>query len=154
MFTPSQADVRRFFCQVHAKTRAGEPLEAIETIASLWLAEHPEYHADMEDVDAALNRMYETEDGKTNPFLHLSMHLSISEQCSIDQPRGIHVFHVGVVFGVLGKPQACDGFNGFQRLAGARLGVHLAEEAPDVGLRRCEHRTSVILHFGGGILPS
>ncbi|MCB1987648.1 MAG: DUF1841 family protein, partial [Burkholderiaceae bacterium] len=23
------------------------------------------------------------------PFLHLSMHLSISEQCSIDQPRGI-----------------------------------------------------------------
>ena len=41
MFSPSQADVRRFFCQVHAKTRAGEPLEAIETIASLWLAEHP-----------------------------------------------------------------------------------------------------------------
>jgi hypothetical protein len=89
MFSPSQADVRRFFCQVHAKTRTGEPLEAIETIASLWLAEHPEYHADMEDVDAALNRMYEAEDGKTNPFLHLSMHLSISEQCSIDQPRGI-----------------------------------------------------------------
>ena len=89
MFSPSQADVRRFFCQVHAKTRAGEPLEAIETIASLWLAEHPEYHADMEDVDAALSRMYEAEDGKTNPFLHLSMHLSISEQCSIDQPRGI-----------------------------------------------------------------
>jgi hypothetical protein len=26
---------------------------------------------------------------KENPFLHLSMHLSISEQCSIDQPRGI-----------------------------------------------------------------
>ena len=26
MFSPSQADVRRFFCQVHAKTRAGEPL--------------------------------------------------------------------------------------------------------------------------------
>ena len=33
MFAPSQADVRRFFCQVHAKTRTGEPLEAIETIA-------------------------------------------------------------------------------------------------------------------------
>ena len=27
--------------------------------------------------------------GRTNPFLHLSMHLSISEQTSIDQPRGI-----------------------------------------------------------------
>jgi hypothetical protein len=33
--------------------------------------------------------MYESEPGRTNPFLHLSMHLSISEQCSIDQPRGI-----------------------------------------------------------------
>jgi len=33
--------------------------------------------------------MYDGEGGKSNPFLHLSMHLSISEQCSIDQPRGI-----------------------------------------------------------------
>ena len=28
-------------------------------------------------------------DTTQNPFLHLSMHLSISEQCSIDQPPGI-----------------------------------------------------------------
>jgi hypothetical protein len=41
------------------------------------------------NVDAALERMYEVKDGKINPFLHLSMHLSVSEQCSIDQPRGI-----------------------------------------------------------------
>ena len=64
-------------------------MEAIETIASQWLDEHPEYHADFADADAALEKMYDVEGGKTNPFLHLSMHLSISEQCSIDQPRGI-----------------------------------------------------------------
>ena len=29
------------------------------------------------------------EAGRTNPFLHLSMHLSIGEQIGIDQPRGI-----------------------------------------------------------------
>ena len=51
--------------------------------------EHPEYHADFKDADTALEKMYDVEGGKTNPFLHLSMHLSISEQCSIDQPRGI-----------------------------------------------------------------
>lgn len=62
---------------------------AIEIIASQWLAEHPEYDADFADSDAALEKMYDVENGKTNPFLHLSMHLSISEQCSIDQPRGI-----------------------------------------------------------------
>ena len=89
MFNPSQADVRRYFCAVYAKSQAGQPLEALETIASLWIAEHPEYHADLADVDAALAAMQQTQAGKTNPFLHLSMHLSISEQCSIDQPRGI-----------------------------------------------------------------
>ena len=89
MFTPSQADVRRFFCSVYAKTQSNQPLEALETIASQWLAEHPEYHADFADADAALAKMYDVEGGRANPFLHLSMHLSISEQCSIDQPRGI-----------------------------------------------------------------
>ena len=89
MFEPSQADVRRFFCAVYAKWRDGQPMDALETLASQWVAEHPEYHADFSDVDAALERMYEVKDGKTNPFLHLSMHLSVSEQCSIDQPRGI-----------------------------------------------------------------
>jgi Domain of unknown function (DUF1841) len=89
MFSPSQADVRQFFCAVYTKARAGQPLEAIETIASLWIDEHPEYHADLADVDAALAAMQQADESKGNPFLHLSMHLSISEQCSIDQPRGI-----------------------------------------------------------------
>ena len=89
MFSPSQADVRRFFCDAFAKSRAGQPVEAIETLASQWIAEHPEYHDELRDADAAVARHYEVEAGRSNPFLHLSMHLSISEQCSIDQPRGI-----------------------------------------------------------------
>ncbi len=89
MFSPSQADVRRFFCLVYAKARSGEPMEAIETLAAQWIDEHPEYASDLADLDAALARMQEKQEGQTNPFLHLSMHLSISEQCSIDQPRGI-----------------------------------------------------------------
>ena len=89
MFNPSQADVRRFFCAAHAKAASGAPMEAIETLASLWIAEHPEYHADLADADAAVARNYDDTPEQANPFLHLSMHLSISEQCSIDQPRGI-----------------------------------------------------------------
>ncbi len=64
-------------------------MEAIETLASLWIDEHPEYHAELADADAAVARNYDETPERTNPFLHLSMHLSISEQCSIDQPRGI-----------------------------------------------------------------
>jgi hypothetical protein len=89
MFNPSQEDVRRFFCGVHAKSRAGQPMDALETLAGQWVAEHPEYAGDLADEQAALAARYDGADGRTNPFLHLAMHLSISEQCSIDQPRGI-----------------------------------------------------------------
>ena len=89
MFSPSQADVRRFFCSVYAKAQAGQALEAIEIIASQWIDEHPEYHAELADADAAVARVYAENAARTNPFLHLSMHLSVSEQSSIDRPRGI-----------------------------------------------------------------
>ena len=89
MFDPSQQDVRRFFCGVQAKARTGQLLDALETLASEWLKEHPEYAEDLADPEAAVARVYDGSDGATNPFLHLAMHLSISEQCSIDQPRGI-----------------------------------------------------------------
>lgn len=89
MFQPSQADVRRFFCGVHAKAGGGEPMQAIELLASQWINEHPEFHTELADLDGALANMTKTEPERTNPFLHLSMHLSISEQCSIDQPHGI-----------------------------------------------------------------
>jgi hypothetical protein len=89
LFQPSQADVRRFFCDVYAKARAGQAMEAIEIIASQWIVEHPEYHAEFANLEQALAQLQEAPTDRTNPFLHLSMHLSISEQCSIDQPRGI-----------------------------------------------------------------
>jgi hypothetical protein len=89
MFEPSQADVRRFFCGAYQKWRQQQPMEAIETLAADWIALHPEYHATLADLDQALADMGNPKTGQENPFLHLSMHLSISEQCSIDQPRGI-----------------------------------------------------------------
>ncbi|TDM09233.1 MAG: DUF1841 domain-containing protein [Ideonella sp. MAG2] len=89
MFQPSQNDVRRFFCDTFAKQRQGQPMAPIEVLAAAWMDEHPEYHADLADVEAALAAVYTVDDGRTNPFLHLSMHLTISEQVSIDQPRGI-----------------------------------------------------------------
>ena len=89
MFNPSQDDVRRFFCSAFAKAQTNSSQDAIETIANQWMSEHPEYHTDLQDADAAAARVYDGGDGQTNPFLHLSMHLSITEQCSIDQPKGI-----------------------------------------------------------------
>jgi len=78
MFAPSQEEVRRFFCGVHAKARSGQMLDALETLAHEWLKEHPEYDAELADAEAAVGRVYDGSDGASNPFLHLSMHLSIS----------------------------------------------------------------------------
>ncbi len=89
MFNPSRDEVRLFFIEAWRKLRAGEVLTALETLASGWIEEHPEYHDLLEnDPDAAVQD-FTPERGQTNPFLHLSMHLSISEQVSIDQPPGI-----------------------------------------------------------------
>jgi len=89
MFAPSQDQVRRFFCDAWAKHQAGQVLTPLELQAADWMVQHPEYHDDLADADAAVQAVYSVEDGRTNPFLHLSMHLSITEQVSIDQPPGI-----------------------------------------------------------------
>jgi Domain of unknown function (DUF1841) len=89
MFQPSQNDVRRFFCGVYSREQARLPLEPMQAIAARWVGEHPEYHADLADEATALAAVYTVEEGRTNPFLHLSMHLSIEEQVAIDQPTGI-----------------------------------------------------------------
>ena len=89
MFNPTQHDVRRFFCETYRKSMAREILTPLESIAADWIMQHPEYETDLIDVNAALEAEYPVDQGKTNPFLHLSMHLSIAEQVSINQPAGI-----------------------------------------------------------------
>jgi hypothetical protein len=93
VFDPSQQDVRRFFCEAWRKHRAPEPITPMESIAIDWILRHPEYHADLDDLESALTADYSVEGGRSNPFLHLSMHLAIAEQLSIDQPPGIRAAH-------------------------------------------------------------
>lgn len=68
---------------------ANEILTPMEAIARDWIMQHEEYWDALADTEAALAKDYSVESGQTNPFLHLSMHLSIAEQISIDQPPGI-----------------------------------------------------------------
>lgn len=96
MFTPSQHDVRRFFCDTFRKLRDNEVLTPLEAIARDWIVQHPEYHDALADTDAALAADYSVERAQSNPFLHLAMHLSIAEQLSIDQPPGIRAAHAAL----------------------------------------------------------
>ena len=89
LFNPSREEVREFFCTTWQKYQDGHVLTPLEMIASQWMEQHPEFHKILSDPSSALEQEFTPEKGKTNPFLHLSMHLSISEQISIDQPPGI-----------------------------------------------------------------
>lgn len=89
LFNPSREEVRRFFFETWRKHGAHLPLTPLEAMALQVVQMHPEYHALLEDPERCLGREYFPEMGETNPFLHMSLHLSILEQLSIDQPVGI-----------------------------------------------------------------
>jgi hypothetical protein len=89
MFNPSREQVRRFFCDAWRKHQERLPLVGAEVAAADLAARHPEYHALLGDADGALDKEWTPEGGQMNPFLHLSLHLAIHEQLSIDQPPGI-----------------------------------------------------------------
>ena len=86
MFDPSREQVRDTFFGAWRKYRAGEPLVGIETLALDVILAHPEYHAMLTDPER-----YRDEDyvDRPNPFLHMSLHVALEEQLSIDQPPGI-----------------------------------------------------------------
>lgn len=93
MFTPTRDQARQFLVDSWAKYRARQPLQGLEDIAVAVVAQHPEYHSVLEHPQHHVARDYTPESGEANPFLHLTLHLAVAEQLSIDQPRGIrHAF--------------------------------------------------------------
>jgi hypothetical protein len=97
MFNPSRDEVRRFFCEAWRKRRAGDLVTPLEATALKWVDQHPEYHALLDDAEAAIDADFSVGRGESNPFLHLSMHLAIEEQRSIDQPPGIRALFAQLV---------------------------------------------------------
>ena len=89
MFNPSREQVRLFFCDAWRKHRARQVLEGAEVTAAELIEQHPEYHALLEDPEGAVAQEFTPEAGQMNPFLHLSLHLAVADQISIDQPAGI-----------------------------------------------------------------
>jgi hypothetical protein len=86
MFNPSRDEVRETFFAAWRKYRVGEPLVGIEGLALDIILQHPEYQDLLEHPDKYAHRDYSDE---LNPFLHMSLHVALEEQLSIDQPPGI-----------------------------------------------------------------
>ena len=90
MFGNDREGMRRFFIETWRKARAGETLTAMERRVATVIGEHPEYQGLLApENEAVLARDYTPEEGQTNPFLHMGMHIALREQAAADRPPGI-----------------------------------------------------------------
>lgn len=89
MFSPSRDQARQFLFDTWAKHQQQIALTDLERLALSHLLDHPEYHSILAQPERYRTQDYHPVAGETNPFLHLAMHLALSEQLSIDQPPGI-----------------------------------------------------------------
>ncbi len=89
LFDPSRDQVRQFFFDTWAKYKQTQALTDLEAIALQVIQMHPEYHTVLDAPERFMEQAYFPEMGETNPFLHMSLHLSVLEQIAINQPIGI-----------------------------------------------------------------
>ncbi len=96
MFNISQEEVRRYFSSVW-QSRCSQTLEAQQKRVLTVILEHPEYQYILENIEQYLDHQWLPEDGYSNPFLHMSLHLSLQEQCSINQPEGMTTIYQAMI---------------------------------------------------------
>ena len=92
-----RTSLRRMYVEAWRKHREALPVEPIEDQIIRVVQVHPEYAGLLESGDAALERDYTPEDGATNPFLHMGLHLAVREQVATNRPPGIADAHRSLV---------------------------------------------------------
>lgn len=103
MFGNDRDAMRRYYRQSWQKFQLKQPLDALEQQIAQVVAEHPEYHYLLTDDERTLQHTYRPEEGRTNPFLHMGLHLGIREQAATNRPLGILALYQQLTnkFGVL-----------------------------------------------------
>jgi hypothetical protein len=91
--TQDRDATRTVFFRAWRRHREGEALEGVERLIVQVALRHPEYQTLLADPERFRDADYTPEMGRTNPFLHMGMHIAIEEQVSIDAPRGMRELH-------------------------------------------------------------
>ncbi len=85
MFEQDRNAMRKVFFEAWKKYQAREKLDPMQSILVQIISQHPEYHALFENEDNLLQD-FPMANGDPNPFLHLSLHLAVQEQLSLQRP--------------------------------------------------------------------
>lgn len=91
IFGQDRDELRRMYADAWRKRCAGEPLSPLESQIARVIEDHPEYHAMFADFDPQAE--YTVEQGETNPFLHMGLHLAIRDQVATDRPAGVRTVY-------------------------------------------------------------
>ena len=75
----SRDEVRQVYLAVWKKLQQDQLLEPMEALIADVIEIHPEYHALLDDSETATQGDFSPEQGQTNPFLHMSMHLAAGD---------------------------------------------------------------------------
>lgn len=92
MFSQNRQQLRQFYHDVWQKMQNQHTLSAMEVGIAQVIDQHPEYHR-IFNSDSSLDQEYFVEDGQTNPYLHMGLHLSLHEQISTNRPTGIKALY-------------------------------------------------------------
>jgi hypothetical protein len=82
-------DTRPLFFTSWDKFKKKSLLSPLENEIVAVIQAHPEYHAIFDNPARYLEKPYVSENGETNPFLHLGLHLAVREQIATNRPVGI-----------------------------------------------------------------
>ncbi len=93
IFGQDRDALRRMYAEAWQKYSNKEQVSPLEAQIAAVVAEHPEYH---DAVTGDLQRDFAVEEGKTNPFLHMGLHLGLREQVATDRPAGIAAVYAAV----------------------------------------------------------
>lgn len=95
IFGQDRSELRRMYRDAWQKHCDKAPLSPLEAQIVAVIEWHPEYHADVISDD--LDRDYMPDGGRTNPFLHMGLHLGIREQVATNRPPGIAAIHAALL---------------------------------------------------------
>jgi hypothetical protein len=93
----SRDEVRQVYLGVWHKIQQKLVLEPMEALIADVIEIHPEYHALLAAGDDIKQQEFTPEQGQTNPFLHMGMHITLREQAGTDRPPGIRAIHQKLV---------------------------------------------------------
>jgi hypothetical protein len=93
MFGPQRDPYRLQFIDAWHKAQTGSRAGPAGAAHREVVQQHPEYHALLADRERALGGDWLPEQGETNPFLHMALHLALLEQVGADHPRGIRALY-------------------------------------------------------------